>query len=271
MDIRPVLIAAGLALASCAPMTSTSHTDVSPALRAEFAPSGALVMAVNYGNIVHTQRDSAGGDPHGVAPELARELARRLGVPIRYVTYETAGKMADAVKQGAWDMAFLAVDPARAKDIAFTEPYVLIEGTYLVPNASPMRGPQDLDKPGTRIAVGLKSAYDLFLTREIKHAELVRYPTSQAAIDAFTGGKENLQAVAGVRQPLAITAKKDPRFRVIEKAFMTIGQAVGVPKARANAAKYLRGYVEEQKANGFVARKLAESGNADATVAPAAK
>ena len=228
-------------------------------------------MAVNYGNIVHTQRDPAGGDPRGVAPELGRELARRLGVPIKYVTYEIAGKMADAVKEGAWDLAFLAVDPARAKDIGFSEPYVLIEGTYLVKANSPMRVAADLDQKGTRIAVGLKSAYDLYLSRELKQAELVRYPTSQAAIDAYVGGKDNLDAAAGVRQPLAIAAKKDSKYRVIEKAYMTIGQAAGVPKQRAAAAKYLHGYIEEMKASGFVARTLAETGNADATVAPAAK
>ena len=126
-------------------------------------------------------------------------------------------------------------------------------------------------KPGLKIAVGLKSAYDLHLSRELKHAELVRYPTSQAAIDAFVGGKEGLGAAAGVRQPLVVAAKKDSAFRVIEDSFMTIPQAAGVPAGRPNAAKYLHDYIEEQKANGFVARKLAESGNADATVAPPAK
>jgi polar amino acid transport system substrate-binding protein len=271
MPRLPSILIASLVLASCAMTSSTTTTPITPALRAEFAPSGTLVMAVNYGNIVHTQRDPAGGDPRGVAPELARELARRLGVPIKYVTYEIAGKMADAVKEGAWDVAFLAVDPARSKDIAFSEPYVLIEGTYLVKSDSPMRRYEDLDKPGTRIAVGLRSAYDLYLSRELKHAELLRYPTSQAAIDVFVEGKDNLNAAAGVRQPLAIAAKKDSKYRVIEKAYMTIGQAAGVPRERTAAARYLHDYIEEMKANGFVARKLAETGNADATVAPPAK
>jgi|SRR5689334_17441859 len=260
----PFIVLAGLALASCA-MTDQKQ------LRSEFAPSGTLVMGVNYGNIVHTQRDPGGGDPRGVAPELARELAKRLGVPVRYVTYEIAGKLADDAKQGAWDLAFLAVDPARAKDISFSEPYVLIQGSYLVKKDAPMKSVKDFDRPGLKIGVGLKSAYDLFLTRELKHAELVRYPTSQAAIDAFVGGKEGLGAAAGVRQPLAIAARKDASFRVIEDSYMTIDQAAGVPQGRPNAAKYLRDFIEEQKANGFVARKLAESGNADATVAPAAK
>jgi len=263
------LLLASLVLASCA-MNAPSPA-VSPALRSELAPSGTLVMGVNYGNIVHTQRDPGGGDPRGVAPELAREMARRLGVPIRYVTYEIAGKLADDAKQGAWDLAFLAVDPARAKDISFSAPYVIIQGSYLVKSDAPMRSVKDFDRPGLKIAVGLKSAYDLFLSRELKNAELIRYPTSQAAIDAFVQGKDGLGAAAGVRQPLVNAAKKDASFRVIADSYMTIDQAAGVPQGRPNAAKYLHDFIEEQKANGFVAKKLAESGNGDATIAPAAK
>ena len=264
MTRRRSFLLASLVLASCA-MTSEKS------LRSEFAPSGTLVMGVNYGNIVHTQKDPAGGDPKGVAPELARELARRLGVPIRYVTYDIAGKLADDAKTGAWDLAFLAADPARSKDISFSEPYVLIQGSYLVKREAPMRSVNDFDQPGLKIAVGLKSAYDLFLSRELKNAELVRYPTSQAAIDAFVEGRDGLGAAAGVRQPLAIAARKDASFRTIDDSFMTIYQAAGVPAGRPNAAKYLHDFIEEQKANGFVAKKLAESGNGDATVAPAGR
>jgi polar amino acid transport system substrate-binding protein len=187
------------------------------------------------------------------------------------VTYDIAGKMADAVKEGAWDIAFLAVDPARSETIAFSAPYLMIEGTYLVHHDSPKRRHEEFDQPGFKIAVGLKSAYDLYLSRVLKNAELVRYPTSQAAIDAFVAGKDGLGAAAGVRQPLAIAARKDPKFRVIEVAYMSIGQAAGVPRARPQAARYLHDFVEEMKASGFVARKLAESGNADATVAPPAR
>ena len=266
---RHPLVLAGLALASCAMAPTTSTPTVSPALRAEFAPSGALVMAVNFGNIVHTQPDPAGGPPRGAAPELARELAKRLGVPIKYVTYDTAGKMADAVKDGAWDVAFLAVDPARSETITFTAPYLLIEGTYLVRQESPMRRHEDFDKAGNKIAVGLKSAYDLYLTRALKNAELVRYPTSQVAIDAFVAGKDGLGSVAGVRQPLAITARKDPKFRVIELAYMSIGQAAGVPRGRPQAAKYLHDFIEEMKASGFVARALERYQIQGAAVAPA--
>jgi polar amino acid transport system substrate-binding protein len=263
--ILPVL--AGLALAACAHMQTSSRT-VSPELRAEFAPSGTLVAAVNFGNVVIAQKDPAGGEPRGVGPELARELARRLGVPVRYVVYDTAGKVADAVKQGAWDVAFLAVDPARAQDIAFSAPYVQIEGTYLVRTDSPLRKLEDFDREGVKIAVGLKTAYDLFLTRSITKATLVRASTSIAAVEQFQAQK--LDAAAGVKNFLDSVAAKDAGLRVIPGSFMTIGQASGVPKARTAAAKYLHEFIEEAKATGFVARKLRESGIEDATVAPPA-
>jgi polar amino acid transport system substrate-binding protein len=263
--IRFASLIAGLALASCAMTPSTSPSAVSPELRAEFAPSGTLVAGVNFGNIVIAQRDPAGGAPRGVGPELARELARRLGVPIRYVTYDTAGKMADAVKQGAWDVAFLAVDPARASDIEFSKPYVQIEGGYIVAKDSPLMRVDEFDREGLRISVGDKTAYDLYLTRTLKKATLVRAATSIAAVDAFRSQK--LEAAAGVKNFLATIAAKDPATRLIDGNFMVIGQASGVPRGRDRAAKYLHDFIEEAKASGFVARALKESGVTDATVA----
>ena len=263
---RSLALIASLLLAACA--SSPTAPPMTDALRKEIAPSGTLIAGTNYGNIVHTQRGAPGQDPQGVAPEIARELARRLGVPIRYVTYDIAGKMADAAEQGAWDIAFLAVDPARAKSIAFSAPYLLIEGSYLVRNDSPRKRLEDFDRKGVRIAVGDKSAYDLFLARHLKQATLERYPTSQAAIDAFIAGKAD--AAAGVKQALAANARKTPGLRVIDGAYMTIAQAAGVPASRPNAGRYLHDLVEELKANGFVARHLAATGNADATSAPAA-
>ena len=221
---------------------------------------------MNLGNIVIAQKDPAGGDPRGVGPELARELARRLGVPIRYVTYDSAGKMADAVKQGAWDVAFLAVDPARASDIAFSKPYVQIEGGYLVAKDSPLTRIDEFDREGLRIAVGDKTAYDLYLTRTLKKATLVRAATSIAAVDAFRAQK--LDAAAGVKNFLATIAAKDSATRLIDGNFMVIGQASGVPKGRDRAAKYLSDFIEEAKATGFVAKALRDSGVTDATVAP---
>jgi polar amino acid transport system substrate-binding protein len=246
--------------------TPAPTSSVTPALRAEFAPSGTLIAGVNFGNPVIAQKDPVGGDPRGVGPELARELARRLGVPIRYEVFDTAGKMADAMKQGKLDVAMLAVDPERAQDIAFSAPYVLIEGTYLVRKDSPLARVQEFDRPDLTIAVGLKTAYDLWLTRNATRAKLVRLPTSQAAVDEFLAGRAD--AAAGVRQPLSAVARKDPGTRVIGDSFMSIGQASGVPKARTASAKFLHAFIEDAKASGFVDRKLRESGVSDAKVAP---
>ncbi len=232
----------------------------------ELAPSGTLRVGINLGNPVICQQDPAGGDPKGVGPALGRELARRAGVPVRIVTYETAGLMADAVKRDEWDVAFLAIDPARATDIGFTEAYVLIEGAYMVPEGSPIRSNADVDREGKRIAVGLKTAYDLYLTREIRHATLVRSESSKASIAQFLADK--LDVVAGVRQPLAAAAKEYPGHRVLAESFMVIRQASGVPKARTAALEYLAAFIIEAKKSGFVENALKESGITDVTVAP---
>lgn len=223
-----------------------------------FAPSGVLRIGLNFGNPVVVQKDASGGAPRGVGPDLGRELAKRLGLPVAYVAYETAAALADAAKRDEWDLAFLARDPARAGEIDFSAPYMLIEGTYMVPQGSPLKTVGDVDREGIRIAVGDKTAYDLWLTRNIKHATLVKAPSSKAAIEQFR--TDGLDAVAGVRQPLAAAAKGDARYRVMEDSFMAIGQASGVPKGRDAAYKYLHGFIEEAKGSGFVANALAASG-----------
>lgn len=255
-------------VSSTAPVASTTPA-VTPELVREFAPMGTLRAGTNFGNPVIVQRDPAGGAPRGVGPSLARELAKRLGVPITYVAYDAAGKMADAAREGAWDVAFLAGDPARAHDMAFSAPYVQIEGAYMVWKDSPIKSNADVDREGIRVAVGAKSAYDLFLTREIKRATLVRAQTSPAAVDLFLAQK--LEVAAGVKNPLLEIAAKDPGVRVLDGNFMVIGQAAAVPRARTASAKFLHAFIEEMKANGFVARALQESGVTDATVAPAAR
>jgi len=236
--------------------------------RSELAPTGKLRAAINFGNPVLAQKDQASGEPRGVSVDLARELGRRLGVPVELITYDAAGKVFDALKTGAWDIAFLAIDPVRATEIAFTAPYVVIEGTYLVPADSPLRTIQDIDRDGVRVAVGNKSAYDLYLTRTLKRAQLIRVPTSPEAIDVFL--KEKLEAAAGVKQPLLQFAKTHPNVRVMEGRFMSIEQAMGTPKGREAGLLYLRDFVEEMKASGFIARGLEKSGQGDATVAPKA-
>jgi polar amino acid transport system substrate-binding protein len=240
----------------------------SDAARAALAPTGKLRAGINYGNPVLVQRDPNTGAPTGVAVDLAQELARRLNVPVELVTFDAAGKMADAAKGGVWDVAFLAVDPVRAADIAFTAPYLEIEGVYLVPAGSPIKSNQDVDRAGVRVAVGKGSAYDLYLTRELKHAELVRAPTSPAAVEMFV--REKLDVSAGVKQQLEAAAPTIPGSRLLPGRFMAIGQAVGIPNGRDEGARYVRAFVEDAKSSGFVARSLERHGIQGASVAPAA-
>ena len=256
-----VLLLAAALLSSCATVPT-----VPPGARSELAPTGELRAAINFGNPVLAQKDQASGEPRGVSVDLARELGRRLGVPVELVTFDAAGKVFDALKTAAWDIAFLAIDPVRAAEIVFTAPYVVIEGTYLVPADSPLRTIQDVDRDGVRVAVGNKSAYDLYLTRTLKRAQLVRVPTSPEAIDVFL--KDKLEAAAGVKQPLLQFAKTHPNVRVMDGRFMAIEQAMGTPKGREADALHLREFVEEMKASGFVARGLEKSGQGDAAVAP---
>jgi polar amino acid transport system substrate-binding protein len=227
-----------------------------------------LRVAINYGNPVLAQKDPVTGEPRGVSADIARELARRLGLAHAFVTFDAAGKVFEALSRNAWDAAFLAIDPKRATEIDFTPPYVIIEGSYMVPVDSPLRVIGDVDREGVRIAVGSGSAYDLYLTRTIAHAQIVRAPTGNEAIAMFE--RDNLDVAAGVKSPLLRYASSRPHLRVMDGRFMAIEQAMGVPKGRATARAYLRSMIEELKASGFVAEALARSGQSDAKVAPAA-
>ena len=237
----------------------------------DLAPTGKVRAAINLGNSVLAQADPATGDPKGITPDLARELGRRLGVPVELVTYTAAGKVFDAVKTGEWDIAFVAIEPVRAAEVAFSAPYVIIEGTYMVPKDSPLKVIDDVDRPGVRIAVGLKSAYDLFLTRTIKNATVVRAPAGggRAMIDMFVNDK--LEAAAGVRQPLVAYAMEHPDVRVMDGHFMEIQQAMGTPKERVAGAQYLRTFVEDVKASGFVADAIKRASQSATVAPPAAK
>jgi polar amino acid transport system substrate-binding protein len=230
----------------------------------DLAPTGKLRAAINFGNIVLAQK-KAGGEPAGITVDLARELAARLAVPIELVAFDAAGKVFDALKTGALDIVFLAIEPVRAAEIAFTAPYVIIEGVYMVPRDSALRIVADVDRTGVRVAVNKGSAYDLFLTRTLKQAELVR---GENGIELFI--KNRLEAAAGVKQPLVAFAKANPSVRVMDGRFMEIQQAMGTPKGRDAGARYLRAFVEEMKASGFVADALKRSNQLDASVAPAA-
>jgi polar amino acid transport system substrate-binding protein len=228
----------------------------------ELAPTGKLRAAINFGNPVLAQRQPFGG----VSVDLARELARRLQVPVEFVPYDAAGRVTDDATKNRWDVAFVARDPQRAKDITFTAAYVIIEGAYLVPAASPLRKNEDVDAPGVRIAVGRGSAYDLWLSRYVKRATLVRAPTSPAAIEMFA--RDGLDVAAGVKQPLVDYAARHPEVRLLPGRFMVIEQAMATPRGRPAGAAYLSDFVDEMKASGFVAAALERSGQKDAAVAP---
>jgi polar amino acid transport system substrate-binding protein len=250
-------------------VTDVAAQSVTPELVREIAPAGKLRAAINFGNPVLAQKDLATGAPRGISVDLSRELARRLGVPVELVLFDAAGKVANAAKSGQWDIAFLAIDPGREGDIAFTAPYVIIEGTYLVPAASPFTTIEQVDREGVRIAVGKGSVYDLYLTRTLKNAEIVRAPSSPLVIEVFRDQK--LDVAAGVRQQLVAFASGNPDVRVMPGRFMVIEQAMGTPKGRDDAITYLKRFVEEVKASGFVAESLARSDQRDARVAPEVK
>ncbi len=232
----------------------------STAVMTELAPHGVLRTAINYGNPVLAQR-GPDGEPAGVSVALAQALAEQLGVPLQTTTYDAAGKVFAALEQDAWDLAFLAIEPVRAAQIAFSAPYVIIEGTYLLRADDPAQGVADLDRPERRIAVGQGAAYDLYLSRTLIQAQLVRAPTSAAAIDWFVDQK--LDAAAGVRQPLEAHAAAHPGYRVLDDSFTEIRQAMAVPKGREAAAAFVQAFLDEQLRNGFVARELAASGQGD--------
>lgn len=241
---------------------------VSPAVLSDLATAGKLRVGINYGNPVLATRDPGSGELRGVAVDLARELGRRIGAPVELVGYEAAGKMVEALKAGAWDIAFLAVEPGRAGEISFTAPYIEIEGAYLVPAGSPLRAIADVDREGVRVALAAKSAYDLFLSRSLQHAQLVHAPDPNAAFELLAAGKA--EVFAGVKQTLVASAAKLPGSRVLDGRFMAIHQALGIPKGREAGAKYLRVFIEEVKASGLVARAIEKAGIRGVSVAPRA-
>jgi polar amino acid transport system substrate-binding protein len=239
-------------------------TTLSP----QFAPTGVLRASINMGNPILAQKNLASGQPEGVSVDLATELARRLGLGLALVVFDAAGKSVQAVTHGQADVGFFAVDPVRGQGIAFTAPYVLIEGSYLVARDSPIQKNEDVDRAGIRIAVGKGSAYDLYLSREIQQAQLHRAPTSPTTVDLFLN--EKLEVAAGVKQQLEFDAARLPNLRLLPGRFMVIEQAMGLPKDRSPQAQlYLRQFVEEMKATGFVAASLQKHKIEGASIAPA--
>ena len=252
----------GLALlAACA-------TAPSPAVRAELAPTGKLRVGINFGNAQLTDPATRNSpEPRGIALDLARELGRRLAVPVEIVGFDSGGKTAAGV--GAWDVAFPAIEPDRAAEIHFTAGYLEIESSYLVPAGSTLRSIADVDREGIRIAVSAKGGVDLFLSRHLKRAQLVRVSGADAAFALFV--KDKLEAYAGLKPNLVTYADKLPGSRVVEGRYTMVQQGVGTPKGRENGARYLREFVEDVKASGLVAQLIEKNGMRGLTVAPRAE
>ena len=230
-------------------------------------PTGKLRAAINLGNPILANLNPATNQPFGVSVDLAQELAGRLGVELELVVVTGAAKSVAALNDQSADVGFFAIDPLRGAEIAFTAPYVLIEGCYLVPTDSTIQTNADVDKAGVRVTVGTGSAYDLFLTREIKNAQIVREANVAGVVDAFLAQK--LEVAAGIKQTLQTSAQQLPGLRLLDGHFMVIEQAMGVPKRfGAEAAAYVSAFVEEMKASGFVAQAMARHGIKGASVAP---
>ena len=227
--------------------------QVSPEVRSQLAPSGTLRVGLNMSNFLLTATDAATGKPKGLAADLGHELGRRLGVPVELVPYPNPGALGDAAKSGAWDVGFLGAEPQRAKEIDFTAAYVEIEATYLVPAGSSIKTIADVDRPGVRIAISDRSAYDLYLTRELKHAQLVR-ERGDVILTRFLSDK--LDAMAGLRPGLMKDQAKAPGSRILDGNFTAVQQAAGTPKGRPAGAKYLKEFIEDVKASGLVAKTI---------------
>jgi len=241
---------------------------MSPDIIADLAPTGALRAGINLSNFLLVTGKSPAGDPEGVAPDMAREIATRLGVPVKYVTFNSPGELADQAGKGVWDVGLIGAEPQRAETIAFTAAYVEIEATYLVPAGSRLKTIAEVDATGVRIAVAGRSAYGLWLERNIKHAELVRADSLAGATEQFLRGK--FEALAGLKPGLLADLEKLPGARIIEGKFMSVQQAIGTAKKNTAGAAYLRGFVEEAKASGLVARLIERHKVRGLSVAPPA-
>ncbi len=238
--------------------------DVTPALRSELAPTGKLRVGLNMSNVLLTATDAATGKPKGLAADLGQELGKRLGVPVELVPFPNPGAVADAARSGVWDVGFIGAEPQRANEIDFTAAYVEIEATYLVPPGSPIKAIADVDRPGIRIAISDRSAYDLYLTRHLKHAELIR-ARGDDVLKRFVS--DQLDAMAGLRPGLVKIQANLPGSRILEGNFTAVQQAAGAPKGRPAGAKYLREFIEDVKATGLVARLIEKNNVRGLTVA----
>jgi polar amino acid transport system substrate-binding protein len=242
--------------------------SIDPKMIQSFAPTGTLRVGINLGNPVLAGLDETTQKPKGVTIDIANEIGKRSGIPVELIPFKSAGSTVDAIKTGNIDLIFVAIDPVRGADVSYTPPYIQIEGAYMVKGDSALKTNEEVDRSGVEIVVGKGSAYDLYLTREIKNASLLRAASSQAVIDDFMAGKGNV--AAGVKQQLESDAKRYTGLRMIPGRFMVINQAIGVPKARIEYEKttaYLSAIIGDLKFSGFFAESMKHHGIEGAKVA----
>ena len=242
--------------------------QISPAVLSELAPSGKLRVGINHSNFLLVNPGSPHGAPKGIAPDLALELGRRAGLPVEFASFDAAGTTADAIRDALVDAGFIASEAERASVIEFSSAYLELPATYLVPQGSSIRSLAEVDRPGVRIAVSGRSAYDLYLSRTLKHAQLVRAEGIAASVKLFTDQK--LEALAGLKPGLLADQQKIPGSRLLEGQFTAVQQSIGVPKKRSAAARYLREFVEDAKRSGLVAQLVEKHGVEGVNVAPPA-
>lgn len=224
--------------------------------KAELAPTGVLRAGINMGNFLLVTGRTPEGDPDGVSPDMARAIAARLGVPLRLVPFKSPGELGDAAGTGAWDIGLIGAEPQRAEKIEFTPAYAEIEATYLVPPGSTLQTVDEVDRPGNRIAVSARSAYGLWLERNIKQATLVRFEAGQDVFGTFLA--DGLEAFAALRPGLIDDVKRLPGARVLDGHFSVVQQAVGTGKGNTEGVAFLRAVVAEAIASGFVAGLIAK-------------
>jgi polar amino acid transport system substrate-binding protein len=239
-----------------------------PGVLAELAPHGVLRAAINLSNFLLVTGKGADGNPVGVSPDLARALAEKLGVEVRYVPFPNPGALADAIGEHAWDVGLIGAEPQRAEKIAFSPAYVEIAASYLVPPGSTLRSVDDVDRPGVRIASTARAAYDLWLERNIKQAEVVRTDSLDAAFDAFVASK--LDALAGLRPRLMADSARIPGARILDGQFASVQQAIGTARDNVAGAAFIHSFVEDAKATGLVARLIDKHAVQGLSVAAAA-
>jgi polar amino acid transport system substrate-binding protein len=234
----------------------------------ELAPTGVLRAGINLSNFLLVTGKTAAGDPEGVSPDMARAVADKLGVAVKYVPFKSPGELADAAANNIWDIGLIGAEPQRAEQISFTAAYAEIEATYLVPNGSRLRTIADVDAAGVRIAVTGRSAYGLWLDRNIKHAQLVRTDTIDNSLNQFV--QDKLEALAGLKPRLLSDQEKLAGSRIIDGKFTAVQQAIGTPKKNSAGAQFLRNFVEEAKSSGLVARLIEKHKVRGLSVAPPA-